>query len=284
MRRIGGFILTAIGIFIVFLAVKALFSIPENTEVINSAITVQDGKINPANEGKLVVVSGTLESDEVLQDPLTGVKLPGIVAKRVVWIYGERSLKNDEILWDWMEQYIDFTDESNHGINAKSQVSTMLATPTTIGEFNVENSFLSEISLFDDFTEYDEKSLNEGWYIHSNDKESKYSISKEEKLAKKEKLPKYVKSYAAGMQKISYRIISPKNPLEYTLIGIQKGDTLIKTTDAVSKSICEGILTAEEFAKETGNSVRGGSIFALVIGIVVTAVGLKISLFGGYME
>ena len=284
MRRIGGFILTAIGIFIVFLAVKALFSIPENTEVINSAVTIQDGKINPANEGKLVVVSGTLESDEVLQDPLTGVKLPGVIARRVVWTYGENSYKDDEILWNWMEQYIDFTDESNHGINAKSQVSTMLATPTTIGEFNVENSFLSEISLFDDFTEYDEKSLNEGWYIHSNDKESKYSISKEEKLAKKEKLPKYVKSYAAGMQKISYRIISPENPLEYTLIGIQKGDTLIKTTDAVSKSICEGILTAEEFAKETGNSVRGGSIFALVIGIVVTAVGLKISLFGGYME
>ena len=140
------------------------------------------------------------------------------------------------------------------------------------------------ITEADDSLKVAEHCLKEGWYIHSNDKESKYSISKEEKLAKKEKLPKYVKSYAAGMQKISYRIISPENPLEYTLIGIQKGDTLIKTTDAVSKSICEGILTAEEFAKETGNSVRGGSIFALVIGIVVTAVGLKISLFGGYME
>ncbi len=267
-----------------FIAGKALFSVPKSTQLISNAITVEDGKVNPENEGKLVVVSGILKSDENIQDPLTGVKLPGIAARRVVWTYGEFSYKDDEVVWDWMEQYIDFTDEKNNGINAESQISTILVAPSTLGEFNVDNSFLSELSFYDDFTDYDEKSLKEGWIIHSNDKESKYSISKTEKLAKKEKLSKRITPLEAGMQKISYRILSPENTSEYTLIGIQKGDTLIQASNAVPVSIFEGILNAEEFAKKSDSSVKAGSIFGLVLGLLFIAGGIRKILFGGNKE
>lgn len=52
MRKIFGFILTVIGIFTVFLAVKGMISAPESAKVFEDAVTVEDGRLDPANEGK----------------------------------------------------------------------------------------------------------------------------------------------------------------------------------------------------------------------------------------
>ena len=87
MKKIIGVILIIGGIFFASLAVKALVSSPQSYEKIKAAATIKDGKVIPENEGKLVVVSGTLKPAEQLQDPITGVKLPGVTAKRTVWTY-----------------------------------------------------------------------------------------------------------------------------------------------------------------------------------------------------
>ena len=61
MKKIIGVVLIIGGLLFAALAIKALFSAPKAEEQIRSAVTIKDGRILPENEGKLVVVSGTLK-------------------------------------------------------------------------------------------------------------------------------------------------------------------------------------------------------------------------------
>ena len=163
MKKIIGVVLIIGGLLFAALAIKALFSAPKAEEQIRSAVTIKDGRILPENEGKLVVVSGTLKPAEQLQDPITGVTLPGVTAKRTVWTYKQDTGSGDEKVWDWRPENTDYSEKANFGINAEILTSTMLAAPTLLGEFKVENELLNPLIRNTEFTQYDEQSLNAGW-------------------------------------------------------------------------------------------------------------------------
>ena len=277
MKKIIGVILIIGGIFFASLAVKALVSAPQSYEKIKAAATIKDGKVIPENEGKLVVVSGTLKPAEPLQDPITGVKLPGVTAKRTVWTYERDTNSDDEQVWDWKPEITDYSEKANFGINAEILTTTMLAAPTLLGEFKVESKLLNPLMRTTEFTQYDEESLNAGWKVLSGGKESRYCVSKENWLPKKTTGMYSTTGY--GSQKISYGIVSPDDPLEYTIIGVQKGDTLIESEDVDSVTTVKGIMTAEEFAEENKKGVRGGSIFGIVIGILLAIIGVRMMAF-----
>lgn len=277
MKKIIGVILIVGGLLFASLAVKALVSAPQSYEKIRAAATIKDGKVIPENEGKLVVVSGTLKPAEQLQDPITGVKLPGVTAKRTVWTYKRDTSSDDEQVWDWRPENTDYSEKANFGINAEILTTTMLAAPTLLGEFKVESELLNPLIRNTEFKQYDEKSLNAGWKVLSGGRESSYCVSKEHWLPKKSTGTYSTTGY--GAQKISYGIVSPDDPLEYTIIGVQKGDTLIKSEDVDSVTTVKGIMTAEEFAEENKKGVRGGSIFGIVAGILLAIIGFGMMAF-----
>ncbi len=277
MKKIIGVILIIGGLLFAALAIKALFSAPKAEEQIRSAVTIKDGRILPENEGKLVVVSGTLKPAEQLRDPLTGVKLPGVTAKRTVWTYERDTNSDDEQVWDWKPGITDYSEKANFGINAEILASTILAAPTLLGEFNVESQLLNPLIRNTEFKQYDEKSLNAGWNVLSGGKESRYCVSKERTLPKKTTGMYSTTGY--GSQKISYGIVSPDDPLEYTILGVQKGDTLIKSEDVDSITTFKGIMTADEFADKSKKEARGGSIFGIVAGIALAVIGVGMMAF-----
>ncbi len=277
MKKIIGIILIIGGLLFAALAVKALMTAPQSYEKIRTAATIKDGKVIPENEGKLVVVSGTLKPAEQLQDPITGVKLPGVTAKRTVWTYKQDTGSGDEKVWDWHPENTDYSEKANFGINAEILTSTMLAAPTLLGEFKVESKLLNPLMRNTEFTQYDEQSLKDGWNVLSGGKESRYCVSKEHWLPKKTTGMYSTTGY--GSQKISYGIVSPDDPLEYTIVGVQKGDTLIEAEDVDGVTTINGIMTAEEFAEENKKGVRGGSIFGIVAGILLAVIGAGMMIF-----
>ena len=277
MKKIIGVILIIGGLLFASLAVKALMSAPQSYERIRTAATIKDGRILPENEGKLVVVSGTLKPVEQLQDPITGVKLPGVTAKRTVWTYKQDTGSGDEKVWDWQLENTDYSEKANFGINAEILTTTVLAAPTVLGEFKVESKLLNPLIRNTEFTQYDEESLNAGWKVLSGGKESRYCVSKEHWLPKK--TTGMYSSTGYGSQKISYGIVSPDDSLEYTIVGVQKGDTLIKSEDVDSVTTVKGIMTAEEFAVENKKGVRGGSIFGIITGILFAIIGVGMMAF-----
>ena len=277
MKNIIGVILIIGGILFASLAVKAIMSAPQTYERIRAAATIKDGRVIPENEGKLVVVSGTLKPAEQLQDPITGVKLPGVTAKRTVWTYKQDTGSGDEKVWDWYPENTDYSEKGNFGINAEILTSTMLAAPTLLGEFKVESKLLNPLIRNTEFTQYDEESLKDGWNLLSGGKESRYCVSKEHWLPKKTTGMYSTTGY--GSQKISYGIVSPDDPLEYTILGVQKGDTLIKSEDVDSVTTFKGIMTADEFADKSKKEARGGSIFGIVAGILLAVIGAGMMIF-----
>ena len=277
MKKIIGVILIIGGILFVSLTIKAIMSAPQTYERIRAAATIKDGRVIPENEGKLVVVSGTLKPTEQLQDPITGVKLPGVTAKRTVWTYERDTNSDDEQVWDWKPENTDYSEKGNFGINAEILTSTMLAAPTLLGEFKVESKLLNPLIRNTEFTQYDEKSLKDGWNLLSGGKESRYCVSKEYSLPKKTTGMYSRTGY--GSQKISYGIVSPDDPLEYTIVGVQKGDTLIKSEEVDSVTTLKGIMTAEEFAEENKKGVRSGSIFGIIAGILLAVIGAGMMIF-----
>lgn len=277
MKKIIGVILIIGGILFASLAVKAIMSAPQTYERIRAAATIKDGRVIPENEGKLVVVSGTLKPAEQLQDPITGVKLPGVTAKRTVWTYERDTNSDDEQVWDWKPEITDYSEKANFGINAEILASTMLAAPTLLGEFKVESKLLNPLIRNTEFTQYDEESLKDGWNLLSGGKESRYCVSKEHWLPKKTTGMYSTTGY--GSQKISYGVVSPDDPLEYTIIGVQKGDTLIKSEDVDSVTTFKGIMTADEFADKSKKEARGGSIFGIVAGILLAVIGAGMMIF-----
>ena len=277
MKKIIGVILIIGGILFASLAVKAIMSAPQTYERIRAAATIKDGRVIPENEGKLVVVSGTLKPAEQLQDPITGVKLPGVTAKRTVWTYKQDTGSGDEKVWDWYPENTDYSEKGNFGINAEILTSTMLAAPTLLGEFKVESKLLNPLIRNTEFTQYDEESLKDGWNLLSGGKESRYCVSKEHWLPKKTTGMYSATGY--GSQKITYGVVSPDDPLEYTIIGVQKGDTLIKSEDVDSVTTFKGLMTAEEFADKSKKEARGGSIFGIVAGILLAVIGAGMMIF-----
>lgn len=277
MKKIIGVILIIGGILFASLAVKALMAAPQTYEKIMAAETIVDGGVIPENEGKLVVVSGTLKPAEQLKDPITGVKLPGVTAKRTVWTYERDTNSDDETVWDWKPESTDYSEKANFGINAEILTTTMLAAPTLLGEFKVESRLLNPLIRNTEFTQYDEESLNAGWKVLSGGRESRYCVSKESWLPKKSTGMYSTTGY--GSQKISYGIVSPDDPLEYTIIGIQKGDTIVKAEDIDSVTTFKGIMTAEEFADKSKKEARGGSIFGIVSGILLAIIGVGMTAF-----
>ena len=277
MKKIIGVILIIEGLLFASLAIKALVSAPKSYEKIKAAPTIKDGKLTSENEGKLVAVSGTLKPAEQLQDPITGVKLPGVTAKRTVWTYKQDTGSGDEKVWDWYPENTDYSEKANFGVNAEILTTTMLAAPTLLGEFKVESKLLNPLIRNTEFKQYDEKSLNAGWKVLSGGRESRYCVSKENWLPKKS--TGTYSSTGYGAQKISYGIVSPDDPLEYTIIGVQKGDTLIESENVDSVTTVKGIMTAEEFAEENKKGVRGGSIFGIVAGILLAIIGVGMMAF-----
>lgn len=53
----------------------------------SSVVSVEAGKVDPANEGKLVHVGGEATTDETLRDPLLGLSAKAIRLRRVVQMY-----------------------------------------------------------------------------------------------------------------------------------------------------------------------------------------------------
>ena len=282
MRKKCGVILIIIGVLLCILPLKAIFSIPESGKQIKGAVTVEDGKVKSENEGKLVLVSGTLKADEPLCDPLTGVKLPGVVADRIVWVYEKNKPvdEEDNTVWDWNRKLPYHNEKDNYGVNAPILISTKLIAPTTLGEFKVENKLLMPLKISTDFEDYVESDLLSEWNLLSGGKESKYCISKSSDLPIRS-TGEYSATYDDTQKvKVSYKVLFPDNPLEYTIIGIQKGDTLTRAEN-IGPVAYEGILTIEEFAEKNSGGRLGGSIFALVFAIFFLAAGLWMTVSGG---
>ncbi|MDO5672406.1 MAG: hypothetical protein Q4G30_06060 [Actinomycetaceae bacterium] len=267
MRIIKGVGLLLLGAVLLFFSVKIVLGAPETTDRINSAIQIKNGKMATENEGKLVSVSGTLQPALPLVDPLNGVELPTIHADRKVQAVKGKTVDN-KIIFTW---------EPVNGktlINDPAFVSTPLAAEAKLGDFIVDPKLIMQLNAGIVFSDYDLANLDSvGINAFQQSKLDTVYLSPEDSIPVGDSLS----AANEGKMRIEYTIVDPNDPLEYTIIGIQKGNNLIPDEEiALSNSVHKGIANTQEVAESSKATTWGGAGLAFALAALSIFFGIRV--------
>jgi len=273
-KKIGGIILIVCALFTAFLGIKAAGNASVNQEIIKDAVYVADGKVLPENEGKIVIVNGTLEAPLPFVDEETGIELDSIVAYRHV----EKArvvLGSDEKedTWSWDSTL----NENDFGGSKK-----LVAPGVTIGEFEVAEMLLQPVSTLGELTEF---YIGEGydvqWYIFEEkgldylyqldympleDGVVYYDTVTRDHTTSKQK--------NEGTLRVRYDVVEEGTSMDYTIIGRQKNGKLEEVEELDLIAAVSGHLTPEEMLGHAESSNTTALIAAAVITLAFAVPGV----------
>ena len=259
-------------IFIVIAIILAIVGITstntsKQTDVISKAVYVEDGKVLPENEGKIVIVPGKLEAVTPLVDEITGVELPGVIAKRTVERY-EKVQNSDE------DNGIYYTLEWKNTILGKDNefsdvVSSSLIAEAKIGEFTIDNNALHHVAVGKPFTDFDYQVVSQrGYTVHPTT-----SVTYISKMAF---MPTGNQDYNSTMQyngkkvyymdyenmpRISY-VTQREESGEYTIIGKQQNGKIMYDKDLGMQAAFDGLQNPTELSERVESGGMTGAIVA----------------------
>lgn len=279
MKKIIAFIIIAVLSLGFGISIRG--STPVTDSKLKTAITVTDGKIHSENEGKLVVVSGELKPELPVVDPLTDISIPYIKASRQVDEF--RHKKGTDYVYEWYNLINDYSEENNGGINSDRQMSGVIIAKTHIGEIELEPKLLIGLNTGTDWNDISEENFGK----------NSYKIFKERKLGKIyfsdcDKFGDFYESYRkdedeyegiefkdrVGSHRYSYKVMDDDGSLEYTVLGIQKGNKIVEDTEIDCQSLMKGLHDAEEFRESVISGNTKIYIGLIVVGVIFTGLSI----------
>jgi hypothetical protein len=250
---------------------KAGGAAPENRNIIESAVVVSDSRVLPENEGKVVLVTGTLEAPLPFVDPETGVVIDSIVAYRYVEKARVVLGKDDEKdTWTW-----DATSELGGS-------QKLIAPGVTIGEFAVAEELMYPVPNLKQRDDYSASDLAEGGWNEFRDKGLSYLYRMDYMPREGDEVYRdtFRKEYATSKQKnegtlrLRYNVVEDGASMEYTIIGLQQDGKLEKVPGLDLISTVSGHLTPEEMLGYAESSNTTALITATVITLAFAIPGV----------
>ena len=137
-------------IFSVFLIAKAIKQESgANPEVLDKVVILNEAKVLPENEGKLVLVSGKLKASEVFKDNTFGLELDTFRVNKIVEMYQYKA-GNDEVGYEWKDKVEKKSIISGSGgiyrNPEKSMSSINKCDKAYLGEFTVSEKLTQRIN------------------------------------------------------------------------------------------------------------------------------------------
>lgn len=280
-KRIIGIILVIAALGTVLLGIKAGGAVTENKKIIKGATVVSDGKVLPENEGKVVIVTGTLEAPLPFVDEETGVIIDTIVAHRYVEkARVELGSDDEEDTWTW---------DSTISKNDLGGSGKVIAPGVAIGEFAVADELMQAVPTLKQREEYSAADLAaKGWnefrdtgltYLYQRD-----SMPREDSTVNYDG---FLKEYATSKQKnegtlrVRYNVMEDDASLDYTIIGLQKNGKLEKVEELDLIATVSGHLTVEELLEYADSSASTAKTTAFIIAAVLAGVGVLLIVRAG---
>ena len=279
-KKIGGIILIVCALFTAFLGIKAAGNAPGNQEIIKGAVYVADGKVLPENEGKVVIVNGTLDAPLPFVDEETGIELDSIVAyRRVEKARVVLGSDDEEDTWSWDSTL----NENDFGGSKK-----LVAPGATLGEFEVAEMLLQPVPTFAELTEfYIGEDYDMDWYVFEemgldylyqldympwNGDEVYYDTVLRDHLTSKQK--------NEGTLRVRYDVVEDGTSMDYTIIGLQKNGKLEEVEELDLIAAVSGHLTPEEMLEHVESSAKTGTIGTIAVAVVLLGVGVLLIVKG----
>lgn len=262
-KKIVGTVLILAAVLIGLLGMKAGSS--NNRQIIENAVYISDGKAQPENEGKIVIVTGTLEAPLPFVDQETGIPLHSIFNyRRVEKLSIRENTQTEKEEWSWNMT----VSENDYGGSKK-----VIAPGVMLGEFAVSEELLQSVSITQSRTQYDKKELNKRGWSKFEDDDRVYLYRGDFMPYEDGTVGKYYKDYLNTLR-VAYDEISSESELEYTMIGRQKNGKLEKAADLDMTPVLSGHLTVEQMLEKSASDTKAAVITAAVIAIVLAGIGV----------
>lgn len=273
-KRIVGIILVIAALGTVFLGIKAGGAAPENKKIIESATVVSDGRVLSENEGKVVIVTGTLEAPLPFVDEETGVIIDTIVAHRYVEKARVEFGGDDEKdTWTWGSTI----SENDLGGSGK-----VIAPGVTMGEFAVADELMQPVPTLKQRDQYSAADLSKGGWNEFRDQGVTY-LYQLDSMPREDSTVNYdgfLKEYSTSKQKnegtlrVRYNVMEDGASLDYTIIGLQKNGKLEKLGELTMIPTISGHLTVEELLEYADSSASSAKTTAFIIAAVLAGFGM----------
>lgn len=277
-KKLIAIVLLAAGLLTAVLGVMAGNDGAVNQDIIESAVYVPDAKVLPENEGKIVLVNGTLTAELPFTDEETGITLDSVVAYRRVEKAGiEKATEEDEKdTWTWYTM----SDEEAYGGSEK-----LIAPNPVLGEFTVSDALMQAVGTNEQCKTYSSAELSASGWNDFKDGGIVY-------LYKGGNMPGEGKevSYTGGLlgkknydylnyldtYRVRYDVIKGNTNLEYTAIGLQKNGVLEEVKELDMTAMVSGYLTVDEMLEYADTSASTATITALIIAAVLVALSVLV--------
>ena len=242
---------------------------------------VADGKVLPENEGKVVIVNGTLEAPLPFVDTETGIELDSIVAyrhveKARVVLGGE----DEEDTWSW-----DMTLNASEFGGSKK----LVAPGVTLGEFEVAEILLQPVPNLAKLTEFRKaEGYDVQWYI-LEDKGLEYLYQLKYMPLEGHKVYRdtVIRDHTTSQQKnegtlrVRYDVVAEGSNMDYTIIGLQKNGKLEEVEGLDLIAAVSGHLTPEELLEHADSAAKTATIGYIAVAVVLLGVGVFLIVKGG---
>ena len=275
--KIGKIILLVLGVALLALGVKGLMDIPGQKALLENAVYLEEPIILPENEGKLVIIHGKPEMTAPAYDEELGLSLDTIKAYRYAEEYKLTSSEKLEYKYGWV---------------AKGQKS--IVGKASLGEFALDEKTLIGLpadSEYEDFNmeeisakgyEVSKGKTTEGawtdrWWVivdgtyyydsfeYSNDLSIPH-ITRE--------MDRDIVQEREGAKAYAYKVYTGLLSEEVTVAGIQQGTSLV-ADETLGPLVHNGVLSKEEVLSSNTNSLMGGSIVFILLGVALVILGLR---------
>ena len=276
LKKIIGVVLILTGGFFTFSAAKAVFTNPATVNQLEEAPFITNGKIDPTNEGKDIILLVSTDLIDNAEDYELGLRFKYPVIHREV-----EELKYDgvdQIKWERLYSFSNeetLTDEVFFGniSGLEYEVDSSLLISLGGSSKQLQRTDYNEEDLkvlFDDIQGLGAEEYNDVLYI--TDTDSRYFKNCDGKKASDLLWNDYTEQ--VGAIRISYRGTVVDNIDSIALIGKQVGNRLEKSDDIDSISCFENIHSKEELMKAYKKTSASGIGFGLIVSLALLLSGV----------
>ena len=260
LKKIIGVILAVIGIV---LGYSMFTSTEDETRAawLKEAVYLSKPEVLPANEGKVVVISGRPVLLEKAADPDLGIRFTSPFVRRYVEIYKDTANSSSgkhEMHWTSIGsiatgKQAPFTEKKFYG-------------SMKIGDFLVKDEFLEKFNLI----EVTGLTTQMG---------NKFRLQAQSSFGRSYLTQSLVtnsdNNYAYNNRKrIRYAFVDMSEMEDQTLVGIQKGNEIMYKGDHFTGEIYAGSLTKEQIQRKRESNAKVGSIFGYLCCAGLIAAGV----------
>ena len=277
MKNKGKIILIVLGLALIALGGKALMDIPAQKAVLENAVYLDEPVVLPENEGKLVIIHGKPEMTAPAYDEELGITLNTIKAYRYDEEYKQTSSEKGVFKYGWV-----------------SRGQKGIAGEASVGEFALDEKTINGLAADSEYEDFDmteisakgyevsrgktkEGAWTDRWWVivdgtyyydsfeYSNDLSIPH-ITRE--------MDRDIAQEREGAKAYAYKVYTGMSSGEVTVAGVQQG-TSLAADETLGVVLRNGVFSKEEVLSSNTNSLMGGSVVFILLGVVLGILGLR---------